>query len=127
MPDNQLFEYAILRIVPKVEREEFLNVGVVLFCAGRKFLKVLYHLEENKILALDKRVEIDEIRSHLAAFELICTGGPGSGEIGKLPMAERFRWLTASRSTVVQSSRVHPGFCPNPEEMLEKLYREMVL
>ena len=127
MQKNQLFEYAIIRVVPKVEREEFLNVGVVLFCASRKFLKVLDHLDEKRILSLDKQVDMDEIRSHLAAFELICTGGPGSGEIGKLPLAERFRWLTASRSTVVQSSKVHPGFCTNPDVMLEKLYQEMVL
>jgi hypothetical protein len=127
MQDSQLFEYAVIRVVPKVEREEFLNVGVVLFCARKKFLQVIYSLDEERILAFDSKTDIDEIRAYLSAFERICNGVPGSGAIGKLPIAERFRWLTATRSTVVQTSKVHPGFCGDPAEALKRLYSEMVL
>ena len=127
MQENQLFEYAIIRVVPKVEREEFLNVGVVLFSAGQKFLQTLYLLDEDRILAFDVNVDIEEIKAHLSAFERICNGGSDGGSIGMLPIAERFRWLTATRSTVVQTSKVHPGFCENPEKMLIRLYSELVL
>jgi hypothetical protein len=127
MQEQQLFEYAIIRIVPKVEREEFLNVGVVLYCAKLKFLQVLFSLDEERLQAFSEQLDIAEVNEYLNAFERICNGGPDAGPIGKLPIAERFRWLTATRSTVVQTSKVHPGLCLEAGKMLTKLYTELVL
>jgi len=127
MQDPQLFEYAIIRIVPKVEREEFLNVGVVLYCAKQKFLKVLYSLNEERLQAFSGQLDIEEVCEYLNAFERICNGGNDAGPIGKMPIAERFRWLTATRSTIVQTSKVHPGLCIAAGEMLTKLYTQLVL
>ena len=127
MQEKHLFEYAVLRVVPRVEREEFLNVGVVLYCSKAGFLKVLFKLDDERIKSLCKDVECDEIRENLKAFERICEGGKDAGPIGELDAASRFRWLTATRSTVLQSSKVHPGFCGDAEETLVKLYQQLVL
>ncbi len=127
MQENNLFEYAVIRLVPRVEREEFLNVGVILFCKKKKFLKVLYTLDENKIRALSENTDLEEFKAHLVAFEEIALGNKDSGPIGELEVAERFRWLTATRSTILQTSKVHPGLCKNLEETLNKLYNEQVL
>jgi hypothetical protein len=127
MQDPQLFEYAIIRIVPKVEREEFLNVGVVLYCAKQKFLGVRFSLDEERLKAFSERLDVSEVNEYLSAFERICAGGSDAGPIGKLPIAERFRWLTATRSTVVQTSKVHPGLCGEAGEMLTRLYTQLVL
>lgn len=126
MKNEQLFEYAVIRVVPQVEREEFLNAGVVLYCAAKKFLKLKFELNEERLLAFSEKLDIDEVREYLDAFERICAGGKAAGPIGELPIAERFRWLTANRSTVLQTSGVHPGFCQDPDEMLEKLYCQLV-
>jgi hypothetical protein len=127
MPEQLLFEYAIVRVVPRVEREEFLNVGVVLYCASRKFLKVRFELNKPRIIAFACKLDIAEIEEYLLAFERICNADVKGGAIGKLPPADRFRWLTATRSTVVQTSRVHPGLCSDPNEMLDRMYAQMVL
>jgi hypothetical protein len=127
MQGNQLFEYAVIRIVPRVEREEFLNVGVILYCPKQKFLKAKYHLNKKKIAHFCDQADINELEKHLKTFELVSNGGKDAGPIGKLPVAERFRWLTATRSTIVQTSKVHPGFCGDPEETLEKLFNQLVL
>ena len=127
MQDNQLFEYAVIRIVPRVDREEFLNVGVILYCARPPFLKALFQLNEDRINSFYPGLDIEMIRLHLATFDLICQGDPQGGPIAKLPMAERFRWLTATRSTVLQTSKVHPGFCIDAGKTLNKLYRQLVL
>ncbi len=127
MQDNHLFEYAVIRVVPRVEREEFINVGVILYCKQAKFLKTLFQLNRERLLAFCPTLDIAEIEAHLHAFERISLGGAAAGPIGKLDMASRFRWLTATRSTVVQTSKVHPGLCTNPQEALEKLYNQMVL
>ncbi len=124
---GQLFEYAIIRIVPRVEREEFLNVGVVLYCAGQKFLQAKFELDKPRLNAFSEKLDIAEVEDYLNAFGRICKGDKDSGAIGKLPTAERFRWLTATRSTVVQTSKVHPGLCDDAAEMLERLYTQMVL
>jgi len=126
MPEQHLFEYAVIRIVPRVEREEFLNAGVVLYCAKMKFLQARFDLDTQRLTALSDTLDLSEIKDYLCAFERICTGSKDAGPIGKLPMAERFRWLTATRSTVVQTSKVHPGFCNDPAEMLDRLYEQMV-
>ena len=127
MQDNHLFEYAVIRIVPRVEREEFLNVGVILYCPKPKFLQTLFHLDEERLRIFSPHLDIREVEEHLRAFEQISLGGPDAGPIGKLDMASRFRWLTATRSTVVQTSRVHPGFCGDPPTALQKLYSRLVL
>ena len=127
MQGQELFEYAVIRLVPKVEREEFLNVGVILYCARRKYLKAIFCLDEVRVLAFCKEPDLLELEKNLCAYVNICAGSTLSGPIGKLDMASRFRWLTATRSTVLQSSKVHPGFCKDPEEKLQQLYSEMVL
>ncbi|MCF8450938.1 MAG: DUF3037 domain-containing protein [Taibaiella sp.] len=127
MQEQHLFEYAVIRIVPKVEREEFLNVGVVLYCASRKFLQAKYLLDRTRISSFSPNTDIAEIEAFLAAFERICIGGNEGGTIGRLPAPDRFRWLSATRSTVVQCSKVHPGLCSDPAEMLERLFCQLVL
>jgi hypothetical protein len=126
MQENHLFEYAVIRVVPRVEREEFLNVGVVVFCSAKKFLKMRFVLDEERLKPLCSGIKIDNLRENIHAFEQICMGGKEGGSIGMLSMAERFRWLTATRSTVVQTSKVHPGLCTDPDEVLQRLFREMV-
>ena len=124
---KDLFEYAVIRVVPKVEREEFLNVGVILYCAKQKFLQIKYDVNEERLKAFCKEPDCNMLKEYLAAFEEVCKGSIEAGEIGKLPIAERFRWLTATRSTVVQTSKVHPGLCDNAQEKLEKLFEELVV
>ncbi|MEO8819551.1 MAG: DUF3037 domain-containing protein [Ginsengibacter sp.] len=127
MQENQLFEYAVIRIVPRVEREEFLNVGVILYCPKQKFLKAKYLLNKERIAHFCKEIDIDELEDHLKTFDLISRGSKDAGPIAKLSIAERFRWLTATRSTIVQTSKVHPGFCTDAEETLAKLFKQLVL
>lgn len=123
---QDLFEYAVIRVVPKVEREEFLNVGVILYCAKQKFLQIKYDVNEERLGAFCKITDCEMLKEYLHAFEQVCKGTPDAGEIGKLPIAERFRWLTATRSTVVQTSKVHPGLCTDANNELEKLFVELV-
>jgi DUF3037 family protein len=127
MQGQDLFEYAVIRLVPKVEREEFINVGVILYCAKQRYLKARIELDEVRFSIFCSSTDLDELRDHLNALESICRGGKDGGPIGKLDMASRFRWLTATRSTVLQSSKVHPGFCMDAEEKLQQLYSQMVL
>jgi hypothetical protein len=127
MQQNNQFEYAVIRIVPKVEREEFLNVGVVLYCAKEKFLQLKYTINEERLKSFGCELDMQEIKEYLHAFEQICLGNTTASPIAQLPIAERFRWLTATRSTVVQTSKVHPGLCNNAKEMLLKIYEQQVL
>lgn len=127
MPERLLFEYAVLRVVPKVEREEFLNVGIILYCKKTKFLQCLYHLDKERLRTFCPQLDIDEVEEYLHSFERICSGSKDGGPIGQLDIPSRFRWLTATRSTVVQSSKVHPGFCTDPKETLQRLYEQLVL
>jgi hypothetical protein len=127
MQENLLFEYAVIRVVPHVEREEFINAGVILYCSPKKFLKTIITLDENRLKPLCRKLDIDEIRAHISSFEQIASGGGNSGPIGKLTPAERFRWLTATRSTVIQTSKVHPGLTHDPQAMLERLHKQLVL
>ena len=126
MQEQYLFEYAVIRVMPRVEREEFLNVGVVLYCAQLKFLSAVISFDEERLKVFCTVMDVHEVSKYLHAFERICKGGENTGPIGKLPVAERFRWLTATRSTVVQTSKVHPGFCTDPQQMLLKLSNELV-
>lgn len=127
MQDNKLFEYAVIRVMPRVDREEFLNVGVIIYSRDYKFLKAIYTIDESRLLALAPKLDIALVREYICAFEKICSGNVEAGPIALLDMASRFRWLTAMRSTVVQTSRVHPGLTKNPEETLLKLHNELVL
>ena len=126
MQQQHLFEYAVIRVVPRVEREEFINIGVILYCAKQKFLQTRYLLDEDRLLAFSAGLDLDEIKAHVCSFERICNADKDAGPIGKLDMASRFRWLTATRSTVLQSSKVHPGFCQDAAETLDQLYNKLV-
>jgi hypothetical protein len=126
MQGKYLFEYAIIRIVPRVEREEFLNVGIVLYCKDRKYLDAKYSVNKERIAALCAEIDCNEVDEHLQSFEKIAKGDNG-GSIGALDLPSRFRWLTATRSTVIQTSKVHPGFTEDPQATLEKLYAQLVL
>ena len=126
MPAMHLFEYAVLRVVPRVEREEFLNVGVVVYCRSLGFLQTRYALPEAKLHVVAPDLDLTEVLDRLQAFERICQGRVAGGTIGQFPIAERFRWLTATRSTVVQTSPVHPGLCASAAETLERLYAQLV-
>lgn len=127
MQDRQLFEYAVIRVVPRVEREEFINVGVILYCAKLKYLNAAFHIAPEKLKVLNSGLEISIIEENLNVIVNICEGGKTAGPIGSLDLAGRFRWLTATRSTVVQCSKVHPGFCVDADETLNKLMEELVL
>jgi hypothetical protein len=126
MPEQHSFEYAVIRVVPKVEREEFMNVGVILYCQSLAFLDAIFELDEERLRALSPGLEMSEIKKHLAAFCHICKGGPEGGPIGKLDMGSRFRWLTATRSTVLQCSKVHPGLSADPATTLKNLHQRLV-
>lgn len=126
MPAQHLFEYAVIRVVPQVEREEFLNVGVILYCRSLGFLQTRFALNEARLLLFSNELDLAELRERLSAFERICAGKAAGGPIGQLPIAERFRWLTATRSTVVQTSPVHPGLCEDSGETLERLFSQLV-
>ena len=125
-PALHVFEYAVLRVVPRVERAEFLNVGVVLLCRGLGALHVRFHLPETRLQAVFGDLDLPDLAARLRAFEHICQGRAQGGPIGQLALAERFRWLTATRSTVVQTSAVHPGLCANAEETLNRLFEQLV-
>ncbi|MGB3265311.1 MAG: DUF3037 domain-containing protein [Microcoleus sp.] len=126
MPDRLLYDYAIIRVVPKVDREEFINVGAIVSCGTKKFLEARIEIDEQRLRAIDSTLDMELIRNHLAVIPVICTGGPESGAIGQLPHRERFHWLVAPRSTIVQTSRVHTGLCENLPSAIEHLLDTMV-
>lgn len=126
MPDLCTYDYAIIRVVPKVEREEFVNVGVIVSCPAKGFLEARIELDEQRLKALDATLDIESIRLHLASIVAICAGGENSGPIGQLSQRERFHWLTAPRSTIIQTSPVHTGHTTNPVSVLEHLLESSV-
>jgi hypothetical protein len=127
MPARAPFEYTVLRVTPCIEREEFINAGVLLFCQQRRFLGVRIELIERRVLALDPHADVAGIQAQLALIPVIVKGGPGAGSIGELPMHERFRWLASPRNTIVQPSPVHPGLCTDPESALDSLFARLIL
>lgn len=127
MQENHLYEYAILRVVPRVEREEFVNVGVILCDHKSDFLGVKIHLCKKKIIALDAEADLEMIQENLKSFEKICLGKDNGGQIAKLDLVSRFRWLTAVRSSVIQTSRPHPGLSKNLSKTLHQLFDEYVM
>ena len=126
MPALLSFDYALLRVVPRVEREEFVNAGVVLFCREREFLEARVELDRARVLALHPEADLTTIEEHLLAVPRIAAGGKDSGPIGLLSQRERFHWLVAPRSTVLQVSAVHSGLCESPERALARLFERMV-
>ena len=126
MQEKHLYEYAVIRVVPCVEREEFLNIGVILYCASQRFLGLRYRLDGERLSIFSNNIDAEEISERLLAFQKVCTGGAAGGPIGLLPLASRFRWLIAARSTIVQTSAVHPGLCVSAAGTLEELFGKMV-
>ena len=121
------FEYAFIRYVPRVEREEFINVGVILFCKKKNFLSVRYHLDEERICSFSKDVDIHQLEQYLKSWDLISRADKSGGFIANLDISSRFRWMTAARSTILQPSNVHSGLCLDPDKMLNDLFRKFVL
>jgi Protein of unknown function (DUF3037) len=110
--DLRTYDYAVVRVVPRVERAEFVNAGIIVSCDVERILRAEIELDENALLALDANVDLDLVRRSLASIPTICAGGAAAGEIGKMTSRERFHWLVAPRSTIVQTSPVHTGQCP---------------
>jgi hypothetical protein len=120
------YEYAVIRVVPRVEREEFLNAGVILFCRVRRFLGARIALDRTRLAALWPAIDAAEVEEHLRQFELVCRGDPAAGDLARWPPAERFHWLVAPRSTIVQTSPVHAGRTTDPPAELARLFTELV-
>ena len=126
MPDQFRYDYAVIRVVPKVEREEFVNAGVILSCPERSFLETQIKLNESRLLALNSSLDLEMVKTHLATIPKICRGGADAGPIGQLTQRERFYWLVAPRSTIIQTSPVHTGRCSDPAAALRRLVATMV-
>ena len=126
MPDQFRYDYAVIRVVPKVDREEFINVGVIVSCPDLSFLEARIKLNESRLLALDPSLDLEMVKTHLATIPKICRGGADAGPIGQLPQRDRFYWLVAPRSTIIQTSPVHTGRCSDPAAALRHLVATMV-
>ncbi len=123
----QLYEYAVIRFVPKVEREEFFNIGVVVFCKQSRYIQVRFFVDPNKFKLFRTEVEYENLLEYVKAFENIVVGNASGGPIAKMEIAERFRWLTAVRSSCIQTSRPHPGRSLDLSETFDRLFDEIVL
>ncbi len=127
MQEKHLYEYSVIRILPVVEREEFLNVGIIMFCKQAKFIKVYFTVKEERLLLFSKELDIAQLQSNLKAFEKIAEGEKTCGPIALMDVPSRFRWLTAVRSSAIQTSRPHPGLCNDLEQTARRLFEELVL
>ena len=121
MPARSSYDYAVIRVVPRVEREEFVNAGVIVLCSARDFLEARVELDERRVLALAPDADLEAIHRHLAGIPAVCRGGDDAGPIGRLSARARFDWLVAPRSTVIQTSAVHTGRCGDPAQLIERL------
>ena len=124
------YDYAVIRVVPRVEREEFVNAGAILFCRTRRFLEARIVFDEQRLVALAPELdllELEDVRRHLNLIPLVCRGDTAGGAIAQLDQAARFHWLTAPRSTIVQPSPVHSGLCDDPRAALDHLFATLVL
>ena len=126
MPEQSSFDYAVLRVVPRVEREEFVNAGIIVFCFEQHFLDARVHVDEPRLKALWPEIDIPLVRLHLEAFPKICSGDPSAGPIAKLSQRERFHWLVAPRSTIIQTSPVHSGVHHDLDMAIDHLFRKLV-
>ena len=125
MPAPASFDYAVIRVVPRVDREEFVNAGVIVFCAEQRFLGARVRVDEPRLKALWPALDIDLVRLHLDAVARISSGDPSAGPIARLAPSERFHWLVAPRSTMIQVSAVHSGLCEIPADALERLFGQL--
>jgi hypothetical protein len=121
------FDYAVIRVVPRVEREEFVNAGVILYSKERNYLCARVHLDESRLVALSKEVDLELVRNHLDSFVKICRGDSDAGPIAVLPQRERFHWLASPRSAMIQVSAVHSGLSQDPSQTLDQLLERLVL
>lgn len=126
MQEQHTYDYAVLRAVPRVERGEFVNVGVIVWCAPQRFLKAMVSVDEKKLRALDPKADVEAIESAAKSIPIICRGGSEAGDLGKLTLSERFHWLVAPRSASLQTSPVHIGRGCDLDQALEKIFNEMV-
>ncbi|MBV8673960.1 MAG: DUF3037 domain-containing protein [Acidobacteriaceae bacterium] len=124
MPASSSFDYAVIRVVPRVERGEFINAGVIVYCLEKRFLRAKVHLDEGRLKALWPDADVPLINQHLEAIPKICAGDPSAGPIARLSLRERFHWLVAPRSTIIQISPVHSGICEEPQDVLEELIQQ---
>jgi Protein of unknown function (DUF3037) len=127
VPTPHGYDYAVIRVVPRVEREEFVNVGVILSCQSHDFLEARLHLDRARVAAIAPQLDLGVIEQHLAVIPVVCRGDTGAGPIGRLTLRQRFHWLVAPRSTVIQTSAVHSGLCEEPTAALARLMKTMVL
>ena len=127
MQGKHLFEYAVIRVLPRVEREEFINVGIILFSKRAKYIRMKYLLDESRLGLFCTEIDVDLLRETLVSFERICNGDKTAGTIAQFDIPERFRWLTAVRSSCIQTSRPHPGYSENLDVTVDKLFEELVL
>ena len=127
MQGKHLYEYAVIRLVPRVEREEFFNVGIILFSKRAKYIKALYKVDEDKLNLFSSELDREALFANLHVFDRICSGANDGGPIASLDIPERFRWLTAVRSASIPPSRQHPGFSDDLDQELETLFRVLVL
>ncbi len=127
MPGPNSFDYGIVRVVPRVERGEFINVGIILICRAKRYLAAQIELDEARLLALYSSIDLAELKQHLDVIPKICAGGPDSGPIGQLSLQERFHWLVAPRSTIIQVSPPHSGLCSEPANTLKHLLNTLVI
>ena len=127
MHEKHLYDYAVIRVVPKVEREEFVNVGLMLLCKRQKYLRIEYKIPVEKIISFYPEFDIEQLKMNVESFVKICNGESDGGPIGTFAIEERFRWLTAVKSSSIQTSRPHSGFSSDLDATFEKLYAELVL
>ena len=127
MPAHEVYDYAVVRVVPRVEREEFVNAGVILSCQRTGHLQAAIALDEKRLLALDPNVDLETVHRHLSAIVAICEGAAHGGPIAQLPLRSRYHWLTAKRSSMIQTSPSHMGLCLQPGEALTRIMQRMVL
>jgi hypothetical protein len=120
------FDYAILRVVPRVERQEFMNAGIVVFCLQKRYLAARVHLDEDRLRALWPEADAALVKQHLEAIPRICTGEPDAGPIALLSQRERFHWLVSPRSTIIQPSPVHTGVCDETDNLLDRLEQQFL-
>jgi len=126
VPAEYAYDYAVIRVVPRVERGEMINVGVILSCPDADFLEARVEIDEARLLALEPGVDLAAVRAHLAAIEAVCRGGAEAGDLGALAQRRRFHWLVAPRSTIIQLSPVHTGRTDDPRRALDRLVETMV-
>jgi hypothetical protein len=126
MQAKATYEFAIIRVVPQVEREEFINVGVIVYSKSKNFLGIKYKIDKKRLLSLNPDIDLDLIQKYLAAWKAICEGGKEGGEIGQMEKSYRFRWLASNRSTILQTSKVHPGLCQDSEKVMVDLFDKYV-